>query len=121
MTNAEFAAFVAATGYVSVAERPLDLALYPDAKPELAAPGALVIHITDGPVDTHGISNWWSYVHGACWRHPEGPGSDLAGRELHQVVQVAFDDAQAYASWAGKELPTEAECKGFWSLRSTRS
>jgi sulfatase modifying factor 1 len=109
VTNAEFAAFVTATGYVSLAERPLDPALYPDAKPELAVPGALVFHMTDGPVDTHDISNWWSYVPGACWRNPEGRASSIVGREAHPVVQVAFEDAAAYAAWAGKELPTEAE------------
>jgi sulfatase modifying factor 1 len=109
VTNAEFAAFIDATGYRSLAERPLDLALYPDAKPELAVPGALVFHMTDGPVDTHDMSNWWSYVPGACWRHPEGRTSSVVARESHPVVQVAFEDAEAYAAWTGKELPTEAE------------
>ena len=109
VTNAQFAAFVAATGYVSVAEQPLNAADYPGAKPELLTPGALVFHMTEGPVDTRDISNWWSYVPGACWRQPEGPGSDLAGRHNHPVVQVAFEDAAAYAAWAGKTLPTEAE------------
>jgi formylglycine-generating enzyme len=109
VTNAEFARFVAETGYVTLAERPLDPALYPDAKPELAVPGALVFHMTAGPVDTHDLSNWWSYVAGACWRHPEGRGSDIDGRTDHPVVQVAFEDAAAYAAWIGKELPTEAE------------
>ena len=109
VTNTEFAAFVAATGYVTVAERPLNAADYPGAKPELLTPGALVFHMTEGPVDTGDISNWWSYVPGACWRHPEGLGSDLTGRGDHPVVQVAFEDATAYAAWAGKELPSEAE------------
>src|SRR3984893_16133400 len=109
VTNAEFARFVAETGYVTLAERPLDPALYPDAKPELAVPGALVFHMTAGPVDTHDLSNWWSYVAGACWRHPEGRGSDIDSRTDHPVVQVAFEDAAAYAAWIGKELPTEAE------------
>jgi formylglycine-generating enzyme len=108
-TNAQFAAFVVATGYVTLAERPLNLALYPEANPELAMPGALVFRMTDGPVETHDLSRWWSYVPGACWRNPEGPGSDILGRESHPVVQVAFEDAEAYAAWAGKELPTEAE------------
>jgi formylglycine-generating enzyme len=109
VTNAEFAAFVTATGYVTIAERPLKAEDYPGAKPELLVPGALVFHMTEGPVDTSVVSNWWSYVPGACWRQPEGPGSDLAGRGDHPVVQVAFEDASAFAAWAGKELPTEAE------------
>jgi len=109
VTNAEFAAFVAATAYVTVAERPLKAEDYPGAQPDLLVPGALVFHMTEGPVDTSVVSNWWSYVPGACWRHPEGPGSDLAGRADHPVVQVAFEDAAAYAAWAGKQLPTEAE------------
>ncbi len=109
VTNAQFAAFVAATGYITVAERQLNAADYPGAKPELLVPGALVFHMTEGPVDTGDISNWWSYVPGACWRHPEGFGSTLAVRDDHPVVQVAFEDAAAYAAWAGKELPTEAE------------
>ena len=109
VTNAAFARFVAATGYVTVAERPLDPALYPGAKPDMLQPGALVFRMTDGPVDTSVISNWWHWTKGAQWRHPEGPGSDLAGREDHPVVHVAYEDAEAYAAWAGKELPTEAE------------
>jgi len=109
VTNAAFAAFVAATGYVTVAERPLDPALYPGARPEMLAPGSLVFRMTDGPVDTRDYRNWWAWTPGACWRHPEGPGSDIAEREEHPVVQVAFEDAAAFAAWAGKELPTEAE------------
>jgi formylglycine-generating enzyme required for sulfatase activity len=109
VTNAAFAAFVDATGYATVAERPLDPALYPGAKPEMLVPGSLVFRMTDGPVDTSNIANWWAWVPGACWRAPEGPGSTLAGREDHPVVQVAFEDAEAYAAWAGKALQTEAE------------
>ncbi|MGE4047078.1 MAG: formylglycine-generating enzyme family protein [Acetobacteraceae bacterium] len=109
ITNAAFAAFVTETGYITISEQPLDPANYPGARPELLQPGSLVFHMTAGPVDTHEISNWWSYVPGANWRHPEGPGSDLAGREHHPVVHVAFDDAMAYAAWRGKDLPTEAE------------
>jgi formylglycine-generating enzyme required for sulfatase activity len=109
VTNAAFARFVAETGYVTVAERPLDPALYPGAKPEMLSPGALVFRMTEGPVDTTDIRNWWHWTKGACWRHPEGPGSDLAGREAHPVVQVAYEDAEAYARWAGKALPSEAE------------
>jgi sulfatase modifying factor 1 len=109
VTNAEFRRFVKATGHVTVAERPLDPAAYPDADPELLVPGALVFHPTPGPVDLRDYRNWWTYVPGACWTHPEGPGSTLNGRERHPVVQVAYEDAAAYAAWAGKQLPTEAE------------
>jgi sulfatase modifying factor 1 len=109
VTNAEFARFVAATGYVTVAERPLDPALYPGAMPGMLVPGALVFTSPPGPVDHRSLHNWWRYVPGACWRQPEGPGSDLAGRLDHPVVQVTHEDAKAYAAWAGKDLPTEAE------------
>jgi sulfatase modifying factor 1 len=109
VTNAEFARFVTDTGYRTVAERPLDPALYPDPAPGMLVPGSLVFHMTDGPVDTRDPRNWWRYVPGACWKHPEGPGSTITGREAHPVVQVAYEDADAYAAWAGKSLPTEAE------------
>lgn len=109
VTNTQFAAFVAATGYATVAERPLDPALYPGAPPENLAPGSLVFRMTDGPVDTRDFSNWWRWTPGASWRAPEGPGSSIQGRENHPVVQVAYEDAEAYARWAGRALPTEAE------------
>jgi formylglycine-generating enzyme required for sulfatase activity len=109
VTNRQFADFVAETGYVTVAERPLDPAMYPDAAPELAVPGALVFHMTDGPVNTHDVHNWWDYVPGARWCEPNGPGSTLEGLEDHPVIHVSFEDAEAYAAWAGKSLPTEAE------------
>ncbi|MGG5823941.1 SUMF1/EgtB/PvdO family nonheme iron enzyme [Falsiroseomonas sp. HW251] len=109
VTNRQFGAFVAATGYVTVAERPPDPALYPGAKPENLQPGSLVFTGSEGRVDLSDYRNWWTWTPGACWRHPEGPGSNLAGREDHPVVQVAYENAAAYAAWAGKALPTEAE------------
>ncbi|WP_380070054.1 formylglycine-generating enzyme family protein [Dankookia sp. GCM10030260] len=109
VTNAEYARFVDATGYRTVAERPLDAALYPGADPAMLVPGALVFRMTDGPVDTRDVTNWWHWTPGACWHRPEGPGSGVEGRANHPVVQVAYEDAEAYAAWAGKALPTEAE------------
>ncbi len=109
VTNRQFAAFVAATGYRTVAERALSPADYPGALPHMLKPGSLVFRKTRGPVDLRDISYWWGWKPGAYWRHPEGKGSSVARRLDHPVVQVAFEDAEAYASWAGKVLPTEAE------------
>jgi formylglycine-generating enzyme required for sulfatase activity len=109
VTVAEFRRFVNATGYVTVAERPLDPAMYPDADASLLVPGALVFQPSAGPVDLRDFRNWWAYVPGASWQHPEGPASSAGGRERHPVTQVAYEDALAYAVWDGKDLPTEAE------------
>ena len=109
VTAADFRRFVRETGYVTVAERPLDPKEYPDADPDLLVPGSLVFRSTSGPVPLDDYRTWWEYRPGACWKHPEGPGSNLNGRDRHPVVHVAYEDAAAYAAWAGKALPTEAE------------
>ena len=109
VTVEEFRRFAKATGYVTVAERQPERADYPDADPGLLVPGSLVFRRTHGPVDLRDYQNWWAYLPGACWRHPEGPGSDCRRRERHPVTHVAYEDAEAYAAWAGKELPNEAE------------
>jgi formylglycine-generating enzyme len=109
VTAAEFRRFVRETGYVTVAERPLDPAEYPDADPELLVPGSLVFRPTQGPVPLDDFRNWWEYLPGAFWKRPGGPGTTINGRDRHPVVHVAFEDAEAYAGWAGKGLPTEAE------------
>lgn len=109
VTNADYAAFVDATGYVTVAERPLDPADYPGAPPENLHPGSMVFRRTLGPVDLRHLNLWWAWTPGACWNHPRGPRSTTRGRENHPVVHVAFEDAAAYAQWAGLSLPTEAQ------------
>lgn len=109
VTNTRFAEFVDATGYVTVAERPLNPADFPGAPPENLQPGSLVFRRTSGPVDLRHLSQWWTWTPGASWRHPIGPGSSIAARAEHPVVHVAFEDAAAYADWAGLALPTEAQ------------
>ena len=109
VTNAQFAAFVDATGYVTVAERPPDPDAYPNAPPENLQAGSMVFHRTPGPVDLRHLYQWWTWTPGACWNHPRGPKSSLRNRDTHPVVHVAFDDAAAYAEWAGLALPTEAQ------------
>jgi formylglycine-generating enzyme required for sulfatase activity len=109
VTNAQFEAFVEATGYVTTAERPADPAAYPDADPVLLAPASAVFVPPPYPVDLGDPYQWWSYVPGADWRHPGGPGTSLRERRDHPVTHVAWADALAYAQWAGKQLPTEAE------------
>ena len=117
VTNAQFRAFVEATGYVTVAERPVDWeqikAQVPPGTPrppeEMLRPASLVFHPPDHDVDFSDFRVWWRLVPGADWRHPRGPGSDIEGLDDHPVVQVCWEDAVAYAAWAGKSLPTEAQ------------
>jgi formylglycine-generating enzyme len=109
VTVAEFRRFTRATGYRTVAEHAPDPAQYPEADPALLRPGSLVFFPAAGPVDLRDVAQWWRYTPGADWRHPRGPVSTLDGLDRHPVTHVAAEDADAYAAWAGKELPTEAE------------
>jgi len=108
VTNDQFAAFVAATGHVTFAEIPPDPKDYPGMDPALAQPGSAVFEMTRAPVDTS-VPSWWDFRLAACWRAPTGPGSSIDGIGDHPVVHIAYADAEAYAQWAGKALPTEAE------------
>jgi sulfatase modifying factor 1 len=109
VTNQQFSRFVAATGFVTVAERPPDPTLYPGAPPENLVAGSMVFSMTSGPVDLSNSANWWRWTPGANWRHPRGPASTIDGLADHPVVQVALADVETYCSWAGTTLPTEAE------------
>ena len=109
VTVAQFTRFTEETGYVTLAERPPDPADYPDADPSLLVQGSVTFHPTAGPVPLHDPTRWWADVPGASWRHPWGPDSDNSGREHHPVTHVAYEDAEAYAAWAGQALPSEAE------------
>lgn len=109
VTNARFAEFVASTGYITVAERELDPGMFPGATLDSLAPGSLVFAPTAGPVDLRDWRQWWAWTPGANWRHPFGPESSLHEKDEHPVVQLAFEDATAFATWDGKRLPTEVE------------
>lgn len=109
VTNTQFAAFVAATGYRTLAETAPDPDDYPGMLPEMAQAGSLVFQQVSHAVDLHNPHQWWTFAFGADWRHPRGKGSSIEGLDDHPVVHIAYPDAVAFAQWAGKRLPTEAE------------
>ena len=109
VTNREFSRFVEQTGYVTHAELPADAVDYPGVDPAMLAPASVVFVPPSGPVALSDHYQWWKYIADADWRHPRGPGSSILGLEDHPVVHMAHEDASAYAAWAGKQLPTEAE------------
>lgn len=117
VTNAQFAEFVEATDYRTIAEIPLDPATAPSMPAAYFEAGSLVFHMTDGPVDLRDFRRWWKFIPGACWRHPEGPKSTIEDRLDHPVVQVSLPDALAYAEWAGRSLPSERQWE--FAARST--
>lgn len=117
VTNDQFAAFVQATGYVTVAERPVDASRHPPGTPrELLRPGAVVFSVPERIAPGADVNSWWRYVPGAQWRHPGGPGTGIEGRGAYPVVAVTLEDARAYARWKGHELPSEAQWE--WAARA---
>jgi formylglycine-generating enzyme len=116
VTNAEFAAFVAATGYVTVAERAVDTAAHPGLPAYMQEPGAVVFVMPNDVGGTGDISQWWQYVPGANWRQPGGPGTSIENRQQFPVTAIAYEDAQAYAAWKGRALPGEAQWE--WAARA---
>lgn len=115
VTNAEFASFVTATGYVTVAERRVDTVRNPGLPPDMQKPGAVVFIMPNNVDGTGNIAQWWQYVPGANWRQPGGPGASIEGREQFPVTAIAYEDALAYAAWKGRALPTEAQWE--WASR----
>ncbi|NET42869.1 MAG: formylglycine-generating enzyme family protein [Okeania sp. SIO2B3] len=109
ITNAQFTKFVEDTGYVTIAERPLSKEQFPDLPDEQRSPGSLVFEPPAEGIQQVAYLSWWHWVTGANWQHPYGPDSNISGKENHPVVHIAYEDALAYAKWAGKQLPTEAQ------------
>ena len=118
VTNAEFAAFVADTGYVTVAERPVDIERHPNLPLDMRKPGAVVFVMPNDVRGTGDISQWWQYIPGANWRHPGGPDTSIDGKENFPVTAIAHEDALAYAEWKGRSLPTEAQWE--WAARERK-